>query len=152
LDVAVLADPVSNAVLDVVVQADSVPDAVLDVAVQADPILDAVLDVAVQADPVLDVVVQTKAKPAVEVQTEEVLDVVLQTEEPVCAEEVHSPREALGRAVGRPSDIDAKRTKRMSVIIGVEPTPVEPKPTMKKCRGRPKGSGKTNKKCKLCKN
>jgi hypothetical protein len=63
------------------------------------------------------------------VQTEEVLDVVLQTEEPVCAEEVHSPREALGRVV--PSDSDAKRTKRMSVIIGVEPTPVEPKPTTK---------------------
>jgi hypothetical protein len=60
---------------------------------------------AVQSDPVLDVVVQTKAKPAVEVQTEEVLDVVLQTEEPVCAEEVHSPREALGRAVGRPSEM-----------------------------------------------
>jgi hypothetical protein len=40
----------------------------------------------------------------------------------------------------------------MSVIIGVEPTPVEPKPTTKKCRGRPKDSGKTNKKLKLCKN
>jgi hypothetical protein len=90
--------------------------------------------------------VQTEAKPAVEVQTEEVLDVVLQTEEPVCAEEVHSPKEALGRAVGRPSDSDAKRTKRMSVIIGVEPTLVEPKPTTKKCRGHPKGSGKRKKK------
>jgi hypothetical protein len=126
----------------VAVQADSVPDVV----VQADPILDAVLDVAVQSDLVLDVVVQTEAKPAVEVQTEEVLDIVLQTEEPVCAKEVHSPREALGRAVGRPSESDAKRTKRMSVIIGVEPTPVEPKPTTKKGRGCPKGSGKTNKK------
>jgi hypothetical protein len=80
------------------------------------------------------------------VQTEEVLDVVLQTEEPVCAEKVHSPREALRRAVGRPSESDVKRTKRMSVIIGVEPTHVEPKPTTKKCWGRPKGSGKTNKK------
>jgi hypothetical protein len=90
--------------------------------------------------------VQTEAKPAVEVQTEEALDVVLQTEEPVCAEEVHSPREALGCVVGRPSESDAKRTKRMSVIIGVERTPVEPKPMTKKCRGRPKGSGKTNKK------
>jgi hypothetical protein len=48
--------------------------------------------------------------------------------------------------VGRPSDSDAKRTKRMSVIIGVEPTPVEPKPTTKKYRGCPKGSGKTKKK------
>jgi hypothetical protein len=119
------------------VLADPVPDAVLDVIVQVNPILDAVLDVAVQSDPVLDVMVQTEAKPAVEVQTEEVLDVVLQTEEPVCDEEVHSPREALGRVVGRPSESDAKRTKRMSVIIGVEPTPVEPKPTTKKCRGRP---------------
>jgi hypothetical protein len=91
-------------------------------------------------------VVQTEAKPTVKVQTEEVLDVVLQTEGPVCAEEVHSQREALGRVVGRPSKSDAKRTKRMSVIIGVEPTPVEPKPTTKKCRGRPKGSGKRNKK------
>jgi hypothetical protein len=53
----------------------------------------------------------------------------------VCAEEVHSPREALGRAVGRPSESDATRTKRMSVIIGVVPTPVDPKPTTKKCRG-----------------
>jgi hypothetical protein len=108
---AVLADPVPDAVLDDAVQADSVLDAVLDVAVQADPILDAFLDVAVQSDPVLDVVVQTEAKPAVEVQTEEVLDVVLQIEEPVCAEEVHSPREALGRAVERPSESDAKRTE-----------------------------------------
>jgi hypothetical protein len=74
------------------------------------------------------------------------LDVVLQTEEPVCAEEVHSPMEALGHAMGRPSDSDTNRTKRMSVIISGEPTPVEPKPTTKKCRGRPKGSGKTNKK------
>jgi hypothetical protein len=49
--------------------------------------------------------------------------------------------------VGRPSDSDVKRTKRMSVIIGREPTPVEPKPTTKKCRDRPKGSGKTKKKC-----
>jgi hypothetical protein len=81
-----------------------------------------------QADLVLDVVVQTEAKPAVEVQTEEVLDIVLQTEEPMCAEEVHSPKEALGSAMGRPSDSDAKRTKRISVIIGIEPTPVEPKP------------------------
>jgi hypothetical protein len=80
------------------------------------------------------------------VQTEEVLDIVLQTEEPVCAEEVHSLRKALGRVVGRSSESDAKRTKRMSVIIGVKPTPVEPKPTTKKCRSRPKGSGKTNKK------
>jgi hypothetical protein len=48
--------------------------------------------------------------------------------------------------VGRPSDSDANRKKRMSVIFGREPTPVEPKPTTKKCRGRPKGSGKTNKK------
>jgi hypothetical protein len=48
--------------------------------------------------------------------------------------------------VGRPSDSDEKRIKRMTVIIGVEPTPVEPKPTTKKCRGHPKGSGKTNKK------
>jgi hypothetical protein len=80
------------------------------------------------------------------VQTEEVLDVILQTEEPVCAEEVHSPSEALRRVVGRPSESDVKRTKRMSVIIGVKPTPVERKPTTKKCRGRPKGSGKTNKK------
>jgi hypothetical protein len=71
------------------------------------------------------------------------LGVVLQTEEPVCAEEVHNPKEALGHAVGRPDDSDTKRTKRMSVIIGVEPTPVEPKPITKKCRGRPKGSGKT---------
>jgi hypothetical protein len=47
---------------------------------------------------------------------------------------------------GEVSDSDAKITKRMSVIIVVEPTPVEPKPTTKKCRGRPKGSGKTNKK------
>jgi hypothetical protein len=125
---------------------DSVPDAVLDVIVQADPIIDAVLDVAMQSDPVLDVVLQTEAKPAVEVQTKEVLDVILQTKEHVCAEEVHSPREALGHAVGRPSENDAKRTKRMSVIIGVELTPVEPKPTTKKCRGRPKGNGKTNKK------
>jgi hypothetical protein len=44
----------------------------------------------------------------------------------MCAEEVHNSKEALGHAVGRPSDSDAKRTKRMSVIIGVEPTPVEP--------------------------
>jgi hypothetical protein len=146
LDVAVQANPVPNAVLDVAVQVDSVPDAVLDVAMQADPILDAVLDIVVQADPVLDVVVQTEAKLAVEVQTEEVLDDVLQTEEPVCVEEVHSPKEALGHAVGRPSDSDAKRTKRMSVIIGVEPTPVEPKPTTNKFRGHPKGSGKTKKK------
>jgi hypothetical protein len=80
------------------------------------------------------------------VQTKEVLDVVLQTKEPVCAEEVYNLREALVCDVGRPSKIDAKRTKKMSVIIGVEPTPVEPKPTTKKCRGRPKGSGKTNKK------
>jgi hypothetical protein len=43
--------------------------------------------------------------------------------------------------MGRPSDTNAKRTKRMIVIIGVEP-----KPTTKKCRGRPKGSGKTKKK------
>jgi hypothetical protein len=143
---AVLADQVPDAVLDVAAQADSVLDVVLDVVVQADPILDAVLDVVVQSDPVLDVVVQIEAKPAVQVQTEEVLDVVLQTEEPVCAEEVHSPREALGRAVGRPSESDANRTKRMSVIIGVEPTPIEPKPTTKKYRARPKGSGKTNKK------
>jgi hypothetical protein len=107
MDVAVLADPVSDAVMDVAVQVDSVLDAVLDVAVQADPILDAVLDAAVQADPVLDVVVQTKAKPAVEVQTKEVLDIVLQTEEPVYAEEAHSLKEALGHAVGRPSDSDA---------------------------------------------
>jgi hypothetical protein len=114
--------------------------------VQADPILDVVLDVAVQSDPILDVVVQTEAKPAVEVQTEEVLDVVLQTGELVCAEEMHSPRKALGHAVGRPSESDAKITKRMSVIIGVEPTHVEPKPTTKKCRGCPKGSCKTNKK------
>jgi hypothetical protein len=108
--------------------------------------LDAVLDVAGQADPVLDVVVQTKAKPAVEVQTEEVLNVVLQTEEPVCAEEVHSLKEALIHALGRPKDSDAMRAKRMSVIIGIEPTRLEPKPTTKKCRGRPKGSGKTKKK------
>jgi hypothetical protein len=74
------------------------------------------------------------------------LDVVLQTEEHVCVEEVHSPREALGHVVGRPSDSDANRKKRMSVIFGGEPIPVEPKPTTKKCRGRPKGSGKTNKK------
>jgi hypothetical protein len=80
------------------------------------------------------------------VQTEEVLDVVLQTEEPVCAEEVHNPKEALGHVVGRPSDSNVKRTQRMSVIIGVEPTPVEPKPTTKKYRGHPKGSGKTKKK------
>jgi hypothetical protein len=132
----VQADPVLDAVLDVAVQANPVSDAVLDVAVQADPVLDVVLDVAVQADLVMDVVVQTEAKPAVEVQSEEVLDVVLQTEEPVRAEEVHNPKVALGCAVGRPSGSDAKRTKRMSVIIGVEPTPVEPKPTTKKCRGR----------------
>jgi hypothetical protein len=107
------------------VQADSVPDAVLDVAVQANPILDAVLDIVVQADPFLDVVVQPEAKPAVEMQTEEVLDVVLQIEEPLCAEEVHNPKEALGCAVGRSNDSDAKRTKRISVTIGVEPTHVE---------------------------
>jgi hypothetical protein len=110
---------------------------------------------AVQADlvsnVVVDVVVRTKAKPAVEVQTKEVLDIVLQTEEPVCVEEVHKPKQALGHAVGRPIDSEAKRTKRMSIIIGVEPTPVEPKPsrgktTKKKCRGRPKLSGKTKKK------
>jgi hypothetical protein len=142
----VQADPVLDAVLDIAVQADPVLDAVLDVAVQVDPILDAVLDVAVQADLVLDVVVQTEAKPSVEVRTKEVLDVVLQTEEPVCTEEVHNPKEALGRAMGRPSVSDAKRTKRMRVIISVEPTPVEPKPTTKKCRGCPKGSGKTKKK------
>jgi hypothetical protein len=46
--------------------------------------------------------------------------------------------------VGRPSDSDAKRTKRMSVIIGVERTHVEPKPsrgkaTTKKCRADLKG-------------
>jgi hypothetical protein len=146
LDVAVQADPVPDAVLDITVQADPVPDAVLDVAVQTDPILDAVLDVAGQADPVLDVVVQTEAKPAIEVQTKEVLDVVLQTEELVCAEAVHNPKEALGRVVGRPSDSDAKRTKRMSVIISVEPTPIEPKRMKKKCRGHPKRSGKTKKK------
>jgi hypothetical protein len=139
-------DPVPDAVLDVAVQVDLAPDAVLDVAVQADPILDAVLDVAGQADPVLDVVVQTEAKPTVEVQTEEVLDVVLQTEEPVCVEAVHNPKEALGRVVERPSNSDAKRTKRMSVIIGVEPTPLEPKPTTKNCRGHLKRSGKTKKK------
>jgi hypothetical protein len=34
--------------------------------------------------------------------------------------------------MGRPSDSDAKRTKRMSVIIGVEPTPVEQNPMTKK--------------------
>jgi hypothetical protein len=79
-------------------------------------------------------------------QTEEVLDVVLQTEELMCAEEVHSPKEALGHAVGRPSDSDAKGTRRISVIIGVEQTHVEPKPMTKKCRGHPKGSGKTKKK------
>jgi hypothetical protein len=146
LDVAVQADLVLDVVLDVAMQADPVPDAVLYVAMQTDPILDAVLDVTMQDDPVLDVVVQTEAKPVVEVQSEEVLDVVLQTEEPVCAEEVHNPKEALGRVVVRPSASDAKRTKRMSVIIGVEPTPLEPKPTTKKCRGRPKGSGKTKKK------
>jgi hypothetical protein len=48
--------------------------------------------------------------------------------------------------VGRPNENDAKRTKRMSIIVGVESTPVEPIPTTKKCRGRLKGSGKTNKK------
>jgi hypothetical protein len=146
MDVAVQADPVLDAVLDVAVQVDPVPDAVLDVAVQADPILDAVLDVVVQADPFMNVVVQTEAKLAVKVQTKEVLDVVLQTEEPMCAEEVHNLKEALGHVVGRPSDSDAKRTKRMIVIIGVEPTPIEPKPTTKKYMGRPKGSGKTKKK------
>jgi hypothetical protein len=103
------------------------------------------------SDAVLDVVVQTEAKPTVEVQTEEVLDVVLQTEELVCVEEVHKPKQALGHAVGRPIYSEAKRTKRMSVIISVEPTPVEPKPsrgktTKKKCRGRLKLSGKTKKK------
>jgi hypothetical protein len=126
-------------------------DAILDVAVQADLVLDAVLDIVVQADPVLYVVVQAEAKPAVDVQTEKVLDVVLQTEEPVCVEEVHKPTEGLGRVVGRPSDSDAKKKKIMSVIIVVEPTPVEPelsrgKTTTKKCRGCPKGSGKTKKK------
>jgi hypothetical protein len=99
-----------------------------------------------QSDLVLDVAVQTEAKPAVKVQTEKNLDVVLQAEEPVCAEEVHSPREALGRDVGSPSESDAKRTNIMSIIISVEPTPIEPKPTTKKCRGRLKVSGKTNKK------
>jgi hypothetical protein len=83
--------------------------------VQDDLVLDAVLDDAVQANPILD------ADLEVAVQAEEVLDVVLQTEEPVCYEEVHSPKEALGCAMGRPSDSDAKRTKRMTVIIGVEP-------------------------------
>jgi hypothetical protein len=139
----VQADLVSDVVLDVAVQADPLSNAVLDIAVQVDLVLDAVLDVVVQAGPVLDVVVQTEAKPAVEVQIEEVLDVVLKTEEPACAEEVHNPKEALGPAVGRPSDSDAKR---MSVIIGVEPTPIEPKPTTKKYRDRPKESGKTKKK------
>ena len=142
LDVAVEADPV----LDVSVEADPV-EAVLDVVMPKEAVLDvvlpkeAVLDVVLPKEAVLDVMRQTEA---VDVAPAPVLDEVVQTEAIPAVEEVHKPKqtEALGRAVGRPNDSEAKRTKSMIDILGVDLTVHDNSRTKKK---KNKLSGKKKK-------
>jgi hypothetical protein len=50
----------------------------------------------------------------------------------VCVEEVHKPKQGLGHAGGKPIDSEAKRTKRMSVNLGVEPKLSSGKTTKRK--------------------
>ena len=129
-----------------IVQTEDVPsDSVLDAVLPSDSVLevvlpsDSVLDVVVQTDTILDAAVQTEAILDAAVQTEDILDAAVETEDVMQAElnlscvevstekehklvrvdELHKPKQALGRVVRWPSPTDAKKTKSMSVLCGV---------------------------------
>ena len=89
---------------------------VLDVEVCTEPSL----NVEVQNEPVLDVVVLNEQLLDVVVQTGPILVVEVQTEALVCVEEVHKPKQPVGRAVDVPSDSEVKKTKSMSELFPVE--------------------------------
>ena len=74
---------------------------------------DSVLDAAVRPEAVLEHVVQTELNlSTVEASNEE-------EQEPVCVDDVHKLKQAVGCDVRRPSPSDVKKTKSMRVLCGV---------------------------------
>ena len=139
-------DVPSESVLDAALPSDSV----LDVVVQTDTILDAavqteaILDAAVQTEPILDAAVQTEDAPEDVMQAELNLSCVeVSTEKEhklVRVDELHKPKQALGRVVGIPSPNDSKKTKSMKVLCPVLALPSGKKRKSYTCGIERKGS------------